>query len=120
MQLLQQLEVAAAAHAERRRGPLADAVDREDRGLLEGGREERARRVRLVMLGVQDLPLVPEGAADLVAEEELFFHPQWACHPELREPAGRDAEVGLQHALELEAGLVIEADICQDRGPNAA
>src|SRR5439155_8944937 len=118
MQLLQQLEVVGAAHPERRRGPLAHAVDREDRRLLEGGGEKRARRVRLVMLGVQDLAVIAEGAADFPVEEQLLFYPQWAGHPELREPAGRNAEVGLQNALELEEGLVIEADIGQVRGPN--
>src|SRR5438034_8580639 len=70
------------------------------------------------MLGVEDLAVIAEGAADFPVEEQLFFHPQWACHPELREPAGRNAEIGLENALELEEGLVIEADICQVRGPN--
>ena len=35
----------------RRRGPFADAVDRENRRLLERRREERAGGVRLVVLG---------------------------------------------------------------------
>ena len=43
-----------AAAADRRRRPLADAVDGEDRGLVERRRVERAGRVRQVVLGIED------------------------------------------------------------------
>ena len=41
----------AAADADGGRAPLADAVERQDRGLVERAREERAGRVALVMIG---------------------------------------------------------------------
>ena len=40
-----------AADAERRRAPLADAVERQDRRLVERAREERAGGVALVVVG---------------------------------------------------------------------
>ena len=43
-----------APAADRRRRPLADAVDGEDRRLVERRRIERARGVRQVVLGKED------------------------------------------------------------------
>ena len=48
----------AAAVAERRGRPLADAVERQDGGLVERRREKRAGRVRLVMIGEDDAAVV--------------------------------------------------------------
>ena len=51
VELANQLELRALADADRRRRPLADAVDGEHRGFGEGRRVEGAGRVRLVVLG---------------------------------------------------------------------
>ena len=50
-ELVRQLDPVAPADAEAGGRPLADAVEREDRRLLERRREERAGGVRLVVLG---------------------------------------------------------------------
>ena len=50
-QLVRQLDPVAAPDAEARGRPLADAVQRQDRGLLERRREEGAGGVRLVVVG---------------------------------------------------------------------
>ena len=49
-QLLEHLDLVAAADGDRAGGPLADTVEGQDRGLLEGRGEERAGRVGLVVL----------------------------------------------------------------------
>ena len=49
---LEHLELVAVALGEHRRGEVAEAVDGEDRGVLERRDEERARDVRLVVLDV--------------------------------------------------------------------
>ena len=54
LQLAQDLDVLPAPAPDRRRRPLADAVDGENRGLVERRRVERARRVRQVMFGKED------------------------------------------------------------------
>src|SRR5262245_25368216 len=55
--LAQRGKVAACADELGRGTPLADAVDRQDTGLLEGRRVERRCRVREMMVGVYDRPL---------------------------------------------------------------
>ena len=57
-QLLEHLDRIAAADADRRGRPLADAVHRHDRRLLERRRIERRGRVRFVMLAEQNLAFV--------------------------------------------------------------
>ena len=110
VELAQQPDVVALAHADRGRGPLAHAVHGEDRGPVEGRRKERARRVRLVMLGVEDLALVAQLPPQLLVEVELVLDPERPRHEERSKPLRRDAEVGLQDPLELEQGLVVKAD----------
>ena len=52
---VEHVEVVAVAEREHRRGEVAEAVHRQDRGLLERRDEERARDVRLVVLDVVEL-----------------------------------------------------------------
>jgi hypothetical protein len=75
-QLLEQLDVVPPADADRRCRPLAHAVHRHDRRLLERRREERAGGVRLVVLGVEHVPLVAlQGVPDLLVHEQLLLDP---------------------------------------------
>src|SRR5256885_14157653 len=110
MQLLQQLEVVAAADAVGGGRPFADAVDGEDRRLLERRREEGARGMGLVVLRVEQLAVVAERASDFPVQEQFSLHPQRAGHPKLCEPARCDAELRLEYPLELEKGLVVKPD----------
>src|SRR2546428_10314187 len=66
-----------------------------------------------MVLPVQDLPLVAERVAQLAIHVELVLEPQRPGLEERRKPTGRDAQVGLENALELEERLVVEADIVQ-------
>ncbi len=66
---VEHLDRAAAADRGEGRAEVAEAVDREDRRLLEGRDEERARRVREVVLdvvdpGLQRRPLDPAGRGE--------------------------------------------------------
>ena len=75
--LLQQLELVAASEAIRSSRPFTDAIHREDGRLLERAGEERARRVRLVMLGVQQVALESaQRVTKLPVGEELFLDPE--------------------------------------------
>src|SRR5207245_805361 len=112
-------EIIAAPDAEGRRGPLADSIDRKDRGFLEGRWAEGARGVRLMVLGVKQLALVAvQPATEVAVHEELFRHPQGPRQAERAETLRGDAEVGLQDPLELEERLVVEPDVRQVRRPD--
>ena len=118
-QFLQQFDVCVATHAKRSRRPFPHAVDRQDRGFAERRGKECARRVGLVMLGVKDVAVVVQGAPHLTLHEQLVLDPEWACLEEGDQTARRDAQIGLEDALELQQGLVVETHIRQvlDRYP---
>ena len=119
--LVRQLDAVAPPGPERGGGPLADAVHREDGGFVERGRKERARRVRLVVLGEDDLPLVAssEPLRDGARQVELLLRPQRHELQERPEAARRVRQVGLQQALELQERLVVEADVVELLGRDA-
>src|SRR5207244_3680188 len=105
----QDLELVAVPHAEGRRRPLADAVDREDGRLLPRARVEGRGGVRLVVLAVEERALVaPEGLADDRADPELLLEPHGHGLDEALEAPRSDPEVGLDDPLELEERLVVK------------
>jgi hypothetical protein len=111
--LLVHLEPVAPADGRGGRRPLADAVHRQDHGLLERRREERARRMAQVVLAEQKIsvPAAADGLEFLpqqVLEEKLFPQPQGNRHAEGAEPPRREGEIGLDQSLELEERLVVE------------
>jgi hypothetical protein len=91
--------------------PLADPVHRDDGGLLEWGREERACGVGLVVLGIH----VPspgtdtEARVELTGQEELLAEPDRQRLAEGLEARRREGQVGLEETLELRERLLIEA-----------
>ncbi len=93
-------------------GPLPHPVHREDGGLVEGRRIEGGGRVGQVVLRKEDGRIAGPGLGQFVfehgAHHELFFDPHRHGHEEAPEPPGGKAVVGLQQALELEVGLVVE------------
>src|SRR2546427_9318402 len=108
----------------RRGRPLAHAVHREHDGLSERRREERTRRMAEMVLAEEQL-LVPDPVASdfaelfeqQVLEEKLLPQPQGDRHTEGPEPARREGQVGLEQALELEEGLVVEDDAVNTAQP---
>src|SRR5688500_6334269 len=108
-ELLEELQLVAASNAIGGGGPFADTIHGEDRRFLERAGEEGARRVRLVMLGVEKVPLEPaECVTKLPVGEELFLYPQRSSLEERAESARCDTEISLENPLELEERLVIE------------
>jgi hypothetical protein len=111
--LLEQPQLLPLADADRGGGPLADPVQGQDRGLVERRRVVGARRVRLVVLGEEDL-LGRSGAAtlhgvlDLGRDPELLAQPERHRHHVRAQAAGDHRQVGLQDAVELEQRLVVE------------
>ncbi len=113
--LAQEPQAVPLADADRRRRPLADAVERQDRRLLEGRGVEGARRVRLVVLGEVDLLRLADAAAvqgilDLGRDPQLLAQPQRQRHHGRAQPLRRHGQVGLEDAVELEQRLVVEDD----------
>jgi hypothetical protein len=103
--------VADFARAHREGRPLADAVGGEDGRFPRGSGEERGRRVRLVVLGEEDLP---GRHAELRGDDSL--DPQLLAEEvahRLREAAGGTGEAAQghgQHPLELQHRLLVEDD----------
>ena len=93
-------------------GPLADAVDGDDGRVVEGGRIERARGVRQMVLGVEDPVVRTPKRAQLSVEqppyEELLANPHRHRAQEAHEPSRRERVIGLEQALELQERLVVE------------
>ena len=117
VQLGQQAQVLAAPDAVRGGRPLADPVHGQHGRLGERRREERARGMRLVMLREEDLAAESlQLVQDQPPGEELVAQPHRHRGDELRQPAGRHAEILLEQPLELEQGLVVEADVVEVGG----
>src|SRR5205823_7341270 len=88
--------------------------------LVERRREEGARRVRFVVLGVEDVAVVAKALPQLPIDEQLFFDPEWAGLEERGEPSGRDSEIGLQDPLEIEQRLIIVRKEIELASPESA
>ena len=113
--LLEDGEFVVRAVADGAGGPLADTVDGEDGGALEGGGIERAGGVRLVVLREVDVlrhvdARLVERGLHLQGDPQFLPHPEGNGHHEGGEALGGDAEVGLENAGELGDGLVVERD----------
>ena len=110
-QLAQHLDVRPTPYADRRGRPFANAVHRDDRGLLERRRVERRRGVRFVMVAEVHFTLVAvEPLLDVGGHPEFLAEPQRHRHQE-RPPAARCARgVGFEQAVELDQRLLVEAD----------
>ncbi len=108
-----QLEGVAASHALGGRRPLADAVEGQDRGLLEGGGQERRRGVGLVVLGEEHLALEPEALLELLGHPQLLPEPDRHGLGERRERAREGGQVGEEDPLELDERLVVEDHIVE-------
>ena len=112
VQLAHDLDVAAAAAADGRGRPFADAVDGQDGGLGERRGIEGARRVRQVVLGIEDAVAGGAELAELVGEqaphEQLLLDPGRHGRDEAGEAGGCEPVVGLEQALEFQERLVVE------------
>ena len=111
-QLLQQLDLVAPPHRDAPGRPLSDAVQRQDGRLLEGGREEGARGVGLVVLEEDVATRVgaAEAPVELPGREELLLEPEREAHQEQAEARRGVRDVRLEQPVELEQGLVVEGD----------
>ena len=113
--------VVVLAHPHRGGGPFPHTIDGENRRLRERRWEERARRVRFVVLGEQQVPI--EIAANRVEDHpvlvELFLDPQRAGHEKGPKPLGSDAQVSFKNSLKLDERLVVEADVVKIRRGDA-
>ncbi len=113
LQLAEQLDPRARADAERAGGPLAHAVDREDRRLLERRGIEAARRVRHVVVRDEHARRLAQAGLQLPFEARLRAEQGPAGRHELLAPRGRDRERVLQHPIERQQRAVVENDRVQ-------
>src|SRR4051812_48980822 len=78
-ELRENFQIAPLAQADRRGRPFTDAVHRQDGGFLKRRRKERARRVGLVMLGIEKRPFVAaKRFTKLAIGKELLLYPERA------------------------------------------
>src|SRR6266849_3114960 len=112
-------KLVAIAEPERRRRPFADPVEAKHGRTLEGARKESGSGVRLVVLGKQQWRKIrkcaPASLGKFMAQDrlqiELLLEPKWHRGEERAQSLWREPEVGLEHALELDPGFVVEDDV---------
>ena len=102
MQLLDDLDVPPATHPEGRGRPFPHTIHGENGSLFERRREEGARGVGLVMLGVEDLAAIPQRRTELPIHIQLVLEPDRGGQEKRPEAARSDAEIGAENPLELE------------------
>src|SRR5206468_1258088 len=110
-----QLQLVPAADAPGRRAPLADAVERQDRRLVERGRQKGAGRVTLVVVEEQERRGGAGGQrpADEAAQVDLVLQPDRHRLAEAAEPAGGERQVRFQQPLELRQRLLEVGDVVE-------
>src|SRR5262245_14053959 len=112
LKMVLQLERVAAADAPGRGGPLANAIERENGGLLERARKECAGGVTLVMIHEEErcARLRRKAAADHSAHHEFLAQPDWHRHHEAADSTGRERQLSLEQPLELQQRFVVKGD----------
>ncbi len=115
--LLADVDLIAASDAPRSRHPLAHAIHGQDRRFVKRRTQERAGRVRHVMLAIQNLV-----GRDAQLRRDLRADPQLVDHPgdhRLAKDLVR-LRIGLQHAhqnaIEFAEGLLVEDRVIQVSG----
>jgi len=112
-QLLEDFHGVPLAAADGGRGPFAHSVDGQDGSFVEGGREERAGRVGLVMFGEEDRAIgaqTGEFVPDGLSQVQFFTEPIWEDARERGEAAGGHGEVRFQQARKFSDRFVVEDD----------
>jgi hypothetical protein len=112
----------AAAVAERGRRPLTGAVERQDCGLFERRRKERAGGVRLVVIGkdVAAAMLSAQRAIEFALQVQLGLQPQRQRLLISRETRRRDGAERIDQPRELRARPVVERHVIEVGGGDAA
>ena len=115
---LQDPDLVAFPHRDGGSGPFPHAIDRQDRGLVEGAREKGTGGMGLVVLGENQRPSVfpAQSLAEHTAEMELLAQPHRDGLPETAKSARRKREVGFQQSLELEIGFLVEGHVVEIAG----
>ena len=115
LQMVGEPKAIAGTEAVCRRTPLADAVEREDRRLVERAREEGARGVALMVIGEHDghSSRTRQGLSQQAAHVELVPEPYRHRLREAQESARREGQVGLDQPVELHERLVVEGEVVE-------
>ena len=130
-QFFQQRDLVSLADADRAGGPLADAVDRQDRGFFERRRIERAGGMALVMIAEEQFPLKllaelssprarssspPAFASSVRIKSGIqsfsFIQSGIAFRNELKS-GRRVVEIGFEQTIKFQQRLVVEADVVE-------
>src|SRR5262245_4454922 len=118
LDLFRQFDAIAAADSEGGGAPLAHAVERENRRLVERTRKERAGRVALMMIRERERRL--QAGTKLLLDDfgkvDLFLQPYRQCRAEALVSARRKRQVGFDEPLELAERPFIEHNVVDVRG----
>ena len=110
--LLFHLDPIALAPSDAARRPLTDAIQCQDGGFLEGGREKGAGAMRFVVLGKDESTrvLAAESLGELAGGVELLFEPERKPHEEEAKTARGVGEIGLEEPIKFQQWFVVEGD----------
>jgi len=113
LHLLHQFDAIASAYAPRGRAPLADAVQRQDRGFVKRTWEERARRVAFVVISKRDrrFHFGSQVLADHGRQACLLLEPDGHSHAEAPETGWRECQVGFNEPLKFPQRFFVEDDV---------
>src|SRR5579864_5649122 len=116
--LLDYLEVVAAAQGDGRGGPFPHAIHRQDQGFVKRGWEESTGRVALMVFGEKELGLpieIGSKALQILMEqtflEKLFANPQRDGHLERTQAPWREGQISFEQTLELQERFVVKDDV---------
>ena len=110
-QLLEHLDFTSATGPDGRGGPLAHAVNRQDRRLVERRWIKRTGRVRLVMFGKKNFTVSTQPrqlGTDGFAQIQFLAKPVGQDRGKRPPAAGRDGQIRFQQPRELQNGLVVK------------
>ena len=115
LELLEKAQLVPLALAERRRAPLAHAVQCQNSGLLIRARKKGAGGMALVVVRKDKPRLARQGKAlaQRPAHVELILEPKRHRQPKAAKARWRVSQVGLQQPVELRQRLVIKGNTIQ-------
>ncbi len=113
LELLQQSQFIAFAHAEGGSAPFANAIEGHDCGIFEGAGKKCAGGMTFVMVGKDETGGFGrfETLAQSATHVELVLEPERHGHPKASETGRGIGEIGFEQAIKFRQRLVVKGDV---------